>query len=331
MRAIVQSGYGEPRNVLTIKDVERPVPGDHEVLVRVVGSSVNPGDWMSLVGRPYVLRIQFGLTGPRRAIGGRDVAGVVEAVGSKVTLWQPGDEVYGELTAGAYADYAVAAEDVLAAKPTSLDFSAAAAVPLAGATALQGIRDAGAVRAGQRVLVNGASGGVGSFAVQVARSLGAHVIGVCSTDALELVRSIGADEAIDYTRQDFTESGKGYDLIFDLVGNQPLSACRRALRPGGVYVGASGMPGGGVLGPLPYLLRVMLARTRDGRSLKPFAAKPNADDLTTLAELIDAGDVRPVIEHTYGFAQVADALARQGEGHARGKSVINVAADGGAA
>ncbi|MGW0822105.1 NAD(P)-dependent alcohol dehydrogenase [Streptomyces sp. NPDC002845] len=325
MRAIVQRGYGDPHDVLEFQDIDRPEPGDHEVLVRVRASSVNPADWMPLVGRPYVLRLGFGLTRPKRRVRGKDVAGTVEAVGAKVTRWRPGAAVFGELPDGAYAEYAVAAEDALAPKPAGLGFPEAAAVPLAGITALQGVRDAGGVRAGHRVLVNGASGGVGTFAVQIAKSLGAHVTGVCGTGSLGLVRSAGADEVVDYTREDFTRGKAPYDVILDLVGSHPLSAYRRVLRRDGVCVVATGMPGGDVLGPLPYLLRAVLSSLRGGPKMKPFVAKPNPDDLTALAKLIEADEVRPVTERTYGFPEIATALAGQGEGHARGKTVVSIA------
>lgn len=319
MRAIVQRGYGAPGDVLEFQEIERPEPGDHEVLVRVQGSSVNPADWMPLVGRPYVLRLGFGLMRPKQRVRGKDVAGTIEAVGRKVTRWRPGAKVFGELPGGAYAQYAVAAEDALAPKPAGLGFPEAAAVPLAGITALQGVRDAGGVRPGHRVLVNGASGGVGTFAVQIAKSLGAHVTGVCSTSSLDLVRSIGADEVVDYTREDFTRGQAPYDVIFDLVGSHAFSAYRRVLRRDGVCVVATGMPGGDVLGPLPYLLRATFTRR-----MKPFAAKPNPDDLAALGDLIEADEVRPVIQHMYGFSEIAAALARQGEGHARGKTVVTM-------
>ncbi|SFD77069.1 NAD(P)-dependent alcohol dehydrogenase [Streptomyces aidingensis] len=325
MKAIVQRAYGAPPEVLEADDLDRPEPADHEVLVRVRASSVNPADWMAVTGRPYVLRLGFGLRRPRRRVRGKDVAGTVEAVGRKVTRWRPGDEVFGELPHGAYAEYAVAAEDALAAKPAGLGFPEAAAVPLAGVTALQGLRDAGGVRAGHRVLVNGASGGVGTFAVQIAKSFGAQVTGVCSTGGTGLVRSIGADEIIDYTREDFTRNGQSYDVVFDLAGNHPRPAYRRVLRRDGTYVAASGMPGGDVLGPLPYVLRAALPSPRGGPRTKPFAAKARAGDLARLAELIAAGEVRPVIDRTYGFTEIAAALSRQGEGHARGKTVVTIA------
>ncbi|MHC0430809.1 NAD(P)-dependent alcohol dehydrogenase [Streptomyces sp. O3] len=324
MKAIVQRGYGDPRDVLELRDVGRPEPGGREVLVRVHASSVNPADWIPLVGRPYVLRLGFGLTRPRSRVRGKDVAGTVEAVGPEVTRWRPGDAVFGELPAGAYAEYAVAAEDALAPKPASLGFPEAAAVPLAGVTALQGLRDAAGVRPGHRVLVNGASGGVGTFAVQIAKSLGAHVTGVCGASGQDLVRSLGADETVDYAAEDFTRGEASYDAVLDLVGSHPLSAYRRVLRRGGVCVVATGMPGGEFLGPLPYLLLAALSPARSGRRVKSFVAKPNSDDLTALAKLIEADEVRPVIERAYGFAQTATALAGQGEGHARGKTVVTV-------
>jgi NADPH:quinone reductase-like Zn-dependent oxidoreductase len=324
MRAIVQRGYGDPGEVLQFHDLARPEPGDHEVLVRVRASSVNPADWMALVGRPYVLRLGFGLARPRQPVRGRDIAGTVEAVGGKATRWSPGAAVYGELPAGGFAEYAVAAEDALAPKPASLGFAESAAVPLAGITALQGLRDVGGIQPGHRVLVNGASGGVGTFAVQIAKALGAHVIGVCSTTSLDLVRSIGADEVVDYTRRDFTQSRQPYDVVFDLVGNHALSAYRRVLHRGGVYVAASGMPGGSILGPLPYLLRVALPSLRSGPKMKPFAAKPNPSDLAALTDLIEAGQLRPAISHTYTFSEIVAALTRQGEGHARGKTVVTI-------
>lgn len=324
MKAIVQRRYGKPGEVLEFRDVDRPEPDDNEVLLRVHASSVNPADWFMLVGRPYVLRLMFGLMRPKHEIPGMDVAGTVETVGPKVTRFSPGDEVYGELRSGAYAEYAVAAEDALARKPANLGFAEAAAIPLAGVTALQGIRDAGGVRAGHRVLVNGASGGVGTFAVQVAKSLGAHVTGVCSTRNLDMVRSVGADEVIDYTREDFTRGERSYDVIFDLVGSHALGAYRRVLRLGGVYIASTGRPGGNVLGPMPYIFRVVLSSLRGGPKMKVFAAKSNADDLEALTQLIEASDVMPVIDRTYSLSETADALAHQGEGHAQGKSVVTV-------
>ncbi|MEV2278104.1 NAD(P)-dependent alcohol dehydrogenase [Nocardiopsis sp. NPDC049922] len=325
MRAIVQRGYGAPADVLRLGEVDRPEPGDDGVLLRVHASSVNPADWLRTVGRPYVLRPVFGLPRPKPPIPGRDVAGTVEAVGPRVTRFRPGDEVYGELSGGAYAEYVVAAETALARKPARLDFAEAAAVPLAGLAALQGIRDVGAVRSGHRVLVNGASGGVGTFAVRIAASLGAHVTGVCATHNLDLVRSIGADEVVDYTREDFTRGERSYDVVLDLVGNHPLEAYRRVLDAGGVYVASSGEPGGAFLGPLPYLLGVTLSSLRRGPRMTAFASKPNPDDLAALTRLIDDGGVAPVVDRVLPLARAAEAIADQGAGHRRGKTVLAVA------
>jgi NADPH:quinone reductase-like Zn-dependent oxidoreductase len=314
--------------VLEFGEVPDPTPGDDEVLVRVHASSVNPGDWFGVVGQPYVLRLVFGLGKPRRATPGRDVAGTVEAVGAKVTRFRVGDRVYGELPGGGYAEKVVAAADALALVPSTLDIVEAAAVPLAGGTALQGLRDAGGVRAGQRVLVNGASGGVGTFAVQIARSLGAHVTAVCHTRNVELVRSLGAHDVIDYTTDDFTMPRTGrapYDVIFDLISNHTLADFRRVLSPGGLYLASAGRIGGKTLGPIPFLMRIWLVALRPGRSrAKAFAARPRAADLVALGRLIEAGDVRPVIDRRYGLAQTADALAYQGDGHAQGKTIVMV-------
>jgi NADPH:quinone reductase-like Zn-dependent oxidoreductase len=325
MKAIVQTRYGNAADVLEFRDVARPRPGDDEVLVRVAASSVNPADWFPLVGRPYVLRPMFGLIRPRHPIPGRDVAGTVEAVGARVTRLRPGDEVYGELSGGALAEYAVAAADAVAPKPANLGLAEAAAVPLAGLTALQGLRDGARVRPGHRVLINGATGGVGTFAVQIARSLGAHVTGVVRTDGLDLIRSLGADEVVDYTTVDFTRGRSSYDVIFDLVGNHPVRAYRGVLRPGGVYVASAGRLGGPILGPLPYLARVFLSSMRRGPTRATvFAAKSNADDLVALAGLIEAGQVTPVIDRRFALPEAADALGHQALGHARGKTIVTV-------
>ncbi|GAB3164934.1 NAD(P)-dependent alcohol dehydrogenase [Myceligenerans halotolerans] len=323
MRAIVQHGYGDPRQVLEFEDIDRPAPGDDEVLVRVEAAAVNAKDWMEVVGRPDILRLGLGLSRPRNPVPGADLAGTVEAVGSKVTRWRSGDEVFGELSRGAFAEYVVAAEGALSPKPAGLGFAEAAAVPLAGITALQGIRTAD-VAPGHRVLINGASGGVGTFAVQVAKARGAHVTGVCRTDALDLVRSIGADDVVDYTAEDFTRRQGSYDRILDMTGSHTPAEYRRALRPGGICVAASGMPGGKVLGPLPYLLRAMLSPSRNGLTVTTLSAKANPENLAELTRLIEAGRLRPVVDRTYGFSEIPAALAAQGEGHARGKTVVTI-------
>lgn len=325
MSAIVQQRYGQPTDVLEFREVERPEPADGEVLVRVNASSVNPADWMTLVGRPYALRPVFGLARPKHRTPGKDVAGVVAAVGSNVAALATGDEVFGELDGGAYAEYVVADPHKLAHKPLTLDFAEAAAVPLAGITALQGIRDAGGVSTGHHVVVNGASGGVGTFAVQIAKSFGAHVTGVCHTRNIELVRSLGADDVVDYTRADLTQTGEHYDVIFDLIGNYRIRSYREILRPGGLYVAATGRPGGSVLGPLPFIARVGLGSLRGGpKRLKVLSAKTNAADLAELTRLIESNAVTPVIDQRFDLPQTADALAHQGEGHTRGKTVIAV-------
>lgn len=324
MKAIVQHHYGSPGDVLEFRDADHPVPGEGQVLVRVCASSVNPADWFTLVGLPYVMRLAFGLTRPKHSIPGMDVAGVVEEVGPGVTRFATGDEVYGELRSGAYAEYVVASQDSLARKPADLGFAEAASVPLAGVTALQGLRDSGKVRAGHRVLINGASGGVGTFAVQIAKSLGAHVIAVCSRHNVELVRSIGADEVIVYTSDDFTRGERSYDVIFDLVGNHSMSAYRRVLHRDGVYIASTGAPGGKVFGPLPYIARVVFSSVRGGPKMKVFAAKSTVEDLDALTRLIEIGDVTPVVDRTYPLSEAAAALAHQGRGHARGKTVVTV-------
>jgi NADPH:quinone reductase-like Zn-dependent oxidoreductase len=324
MRAVVQAGFGRPSEVLEIRELDLPEPSDDEVLVRVRASSVNPADWFPTVGRPLILRPLFGLTRPRHAVPGKDVAGTVEAVGRSVTRFTVGDEVYGELRSGAFAEYAVAPQGVLAPMPRGLGFAEAAAVPLAGITALQGTRDAGRVGTGQRLLVVGASGGVGTFAVQVAKALGAHVTAVCSARNAELVRAIGADEVIDYASEDFTRGEPSYDVIFDLIGGHPISACRRVLHPDGTYVAAAGRVGGDLMGPIPYVLRVKMSSLRPGPRMKLLAATPNPKDLGVLARFIESGQVSPVIDHTYKLDEIATALDLQGEGHARGKTVVSI-------
>ena len=324
MKAITQRSYGAPADVLRLEEVDPPEVGPGQVLVRVRASSVNPADWFGTTGTPYLMRLMFGPTRPRQPIPGRDVAGTVEAVGPGVTRFVVGDAVFGELSGGAYAELVVADEKLLAAKPTTLDFAEAAAVPLAGGTALQGMRDAARVRPGQDVLVVGASGGVGTFAVQVATALGARVTGVCSTRNVELVRSLGAVDVVDYTAEDFTSRAPTFDVVFDLIGSRPIMASRRVLKPGGVYVASTGKPGGAVLGPIPFLARVLLSAVRRSTRAVVFAAKPSAADLDELTALIDAGRVRPVIDVRVDLASVAAALERQGAGHARGKTVVVV-------
>ncbi len=314
MRAVVQSGYGLP-DTLQLRTVDRPAVGDDQVLVRVRASSVNAGDWMMLVGKPYSVRLVTGLLRPRHPVIGLDIAGEVEAVGRNVTRFRPGDAVYGE-GSGAHAEYVAVAEDRLAAKPSRLSFEQAGAVPVAGITALQGLRDKANVRAGDMVLINGASGGVGSFAVQIAKALGAEVTAVCHGSSVDLVRSIGADHVVDYTREDFTQTSRRYDVVFDLVGSASMSACRGITTPNGVYVSS--------VGRLGWVFRALLRSLVPRSNVRVLAAQPKGSDLAALAELIDAGQVTPVIDRRYTLSEVPQALRYQGEGHARGKSIITV-------
>ncbi|MFD7262243.1 NAD(P)-dependent alcohol dehydrogenase [Streptomyces sp. NPDC059874] len=324
MKAIVQDRYGSS-DVLEFREVDRPVPGDAEVLVRVHASSVNARDWHVMRGDPYVARLTFGLTRPKQRIQGADFAGVVEAVGKDVTRLRPGDEVYGEAD-GAFAEYVCASQEVLGPKPANLTFAQAAAVPLAGNTALMGLRDVGKVRPGQRVLVNGASGGVGTFAVQLAKALGAEVTGVCSTRNVDLVRSLGADHVVDYTREDFTRTGERYDLLFDLVGNRTLAECRRALTPTGVLVLSGGGVSEGVslFGPVGLIIRgTLMSRFRGGR-IRVLTTEPSADNLAALCELLESGALTPAVDRTYPLSQAAEAIRYVEVEHAGAKVVITV-------
>lgn len=317
MKAVLYTEYGSP-DVLQFTEIEKPVPGDHEVLVKVYAASANPADWHLMRGEPFLARFENGISKPNRTRLGADLAGRVEAVGKKVKQFQAGDEVFGELplnALGSFAEYACAHEDTFALKPARLTFEQAAAVPLAAFTALQGLRDKGRIREGQRVLVNGASGGVGTFAVQIAKSYGTEVTGVCSTRNLDLVRSIGADHVIDYTREDFTRNGQRYDLIFDAMGNLSLSGCRRALTPDGVCSVAG-------FTSLPRLFTVMLFGGRRIGLME--TASPNKKDLLILRGLLESGKMTPVIDRTYQFHDIPEAIRHLETGHARGKVVIAV-------
>lgn len=322
MKAIVQDQYGSP-DALELREVDVPVVNDNEVLVRVHAASVNFGDWATMRGLPYMFRMVFGLRRPKVKVRGRDVAGRVEAVGKGVTQFQPGDEVYAEVNQGTFAEYTCASEDLFGLKPVNLTFEQAAAVPLAAGTALQGLRDTGKVQPGQKVLINGASGGVGTFAVQIAKALGAEVTGVCSTRNVDLVRSIGADHVIDYTKDDFTQAGLRYDLIFDLVGNHSLSGCRRALTTKGTLVLSSGN-GSRLFGPVERLLRALMLSLFVSQRLRPLAARQSKEDLVFLKELIESGKVTPAIDRTYSLSEAPAAMRYFGEGHARAKIVITV-------
>lgn len=322
MRAIIQRAYGSS-DALRLEDIDEPTPGPHGVVVRVHAASLNRADWFVTTGRPIILRAGVGLRRPRVAVRGRDLAGTITAVGSAVTGFGPGDEVYAETTTGSFAEYACVPERLLAPKPTNLTFEQAAAVPVAAVTALQGLRDVGRVRPGQAVLINGASGGVGTFAVQIAKILRADVTGVCSTRNLDLIRSLGADHLIDYTREDFTRSGPRYDVILDLVGQHPLSALRAALTRTGTLVLASGN-GGAVLGPVGRYLTALALSPFVPQRLRVLAATPSRRDLETLTAFIEAGQLTPSIETTYALADTAKALRHLAEHHTRAKIVITV-------
>ncbi len=324
MKAIVCHQYGSP-DVLELQDVDKPTVKDDDVLVRVHAASVNPLDWHSMTGKPYLLRIGA-LRRPKRPILGVDVAGQVEAVGKNVTQFQPGDDVFGA-GYGAFAEYLCAPEDKLVLKPANLTFEQAAAVPVAGLSALQGLRDRGRIQSGQRVLINGASGGVGTFAVQIAKSFGTEVTGVCSTRNVGLVRSIGADHVVDYTQDNFTQSGQRYDLMLDTVGSRSLSECRRVLNPKAVYVSV-GAKMGDWIGPLTHISKVLLASLFGSQKMAPMLARITKEHLVVLQGLLEAGKVTPVIGRRYELSEVPEALRHQGERHAQGKTVINVAGPG---
>jgi NADPH:quinone reductase-like Zn-dependent oxidoreductase len=323
MKAIVQDAYGPP-DVLELRDIDRPVVGDDDLLLRVHAASVDAGVWHLMTGTPYLLRLMgYGLRAPKVHVRGGDVAGRVDAVGKNVTQFQPGDEVFG-ICRGAFAEYAAAGKDKVAPKPANLTFEQAAAVPISATTALQALRDKGRVHPGQKVLVIGAAGGVGTFAVQLAKAFGADVTGVCSTTKLDLVRSIGADDVIDYTTNDFADGTRHYDLILDTAGNRSLSHLRRALAPRGRLVIIGGEGGGRWLGGVDRLLRATVLSPFVSQKLHGLFATVRQEDLQSLRELIEAGKVTPVIDRTYPLAEVPDVVRYLHERHARGKVVINV-------
>ncbi len=321
MKAIVQDEYGPP-DVLKLGDIEKPEIGDGEVLVRVHAAGLDRGVWHLMTGLPYLVRLfGYGLRAPKNPVPGMDVAGIVEAVGENVARFQPGDEVFG-VGEGAFAEYARAREDKLAPKPANLTYEQAAALAISGLTALQGLRDHGRVEPGQEALVIGASGGVGTFAVQIARAFGASVTGVCSTTKVEMVRSIGADHVIDYTSEDFADGGRRYDVILDIGGNSSLRRLRCALAPKGTLVIVGGEGGGRWLGVVGRLLRAHLLFPFVGQKLGTFVSSENHEDMIVLKELIESGKVTPVIDRTYPLAEVPEAIRYLEEGHARGKVVI---------
>ena len=323
MKAITCHRYGGP-DVLEFEEVDDPVVGDDEVLVGVRAVSANPRDWHFMRGLPYFVRLQFGLRGPRREVLGGDVAGRVEAVGKDVTRFRPGDEVFADIETGGFAEYAAVPEDLLEPKPANLGFEQAAAVPLAALTALQGLRDHGRVQSGQKVLIIGAAGGVGTFAVQLAKLSGAEVTGVCSTGKLDLVRSLGADHVIDYTREDFTRGDQRYDLVLQLAGTSSPADCRRALTPSGTLLLSSGESAGRWIGPVGRIIKAVVLSPFVGQRLAPFLARQSREDLQTVRELIEQGKLSPVIDRTYPLRETPEAIRHLEQGHARGKIVITV-------
>jgi len=322
MRAVVYGKYG--LDALELRNVDKPVLEDHQLLIRVHASSVNPAEWYGVTGPFFARLFGGGLRKPKSAAVGADLAGRVEAVGKDVKEYRPGDEVFGT-AAGSWAEYAAAREVRLARKPANVSFEEAAAVPIAALTALQALRDKGRVRPGQKVLINGASGGVGTYAVQLAKALGADVTAVCSTRNVDVARSLGADRVVDYTKEDFTQLGERHDLMLDIAGSRPFRQFRRVLTPEAtvVVVGAK-FPSNGGIGPLSHVLGTLLASLGRSQTAKFFVAKINKEDLGFLGELLEAGKVRSVIDRRFELSQAPDALRYLGEGHARGKVIITM-------
>ena len=322
MKAIVTTKYGSPE-VLRLEEVEKPTPKDNEVLIKIHAAAITAGDVIVLKGEPFVTRFATGLQKPKNTIPGKEVAGRVEAIGRNVTQFQPGDEVFGDLSVaswGAFAEYVAVPESAIALKPTNLTFEEAAAVPESAVVALQGLRDKGKIQSGQKVLINGASGGVGLYAVQIAKAFGAEVTAVCSTRNIELVRSLGADHVIDYTQEDFTQNGQQYDLILAANGYHPISDYKRALSPEGIYVATGGTMTQSLQATMIGPFISMAGRQKMGGML----VKPNKNDLVFIKELIEANKVKPVIDRRYSLSEVADAFHYMGKGRAQGKVVISV-------
>ena len=313
MKAIVYAKYGAPEDVLELKEVEKPSPTDGKVLVKIFAASINWADEAAVRGKLFLVRVTHGLLKPKNRILGTDIAGQVEAVGSNVKQFQPGDEVFGDIGGfgfGAFAEYVSVPENTLALKPANISYEEAAAVPQYAVVALQGLRDKGEIQSGQKVLINGASGGIGTFAVQIAKSFGAEVTGVCSTKNMDMVRSIGADHVIDYTKEDFTQKEQRYDLILDIVANRSVSDYARALSPNGRYVAVAFKPG------------AMFARNGDKKVIQ-LSHEPNVTDLAYMKELIEAGKVVPIIDRSYPLSKIAEAFQYYEEG-AQGKVVITM-------
>jgi len=323
MKAIVHREYGEP-DVLSIGQVARPTPGEEDVLIRVVAAGASIGDHHVVTGKPYLVRLSpyGGVPRPKHLVPGAAMAGRIEAVGAKVTGFRVGDEVFGQAENGALAEYLVMPAKLVALKPTNLSFEEAAAVPW-GTTALQGLRDAGGVKAGDRVLVYGASGAVGTWAVQLAKSMGAHVTAICSTRNVDLVRSLGADEVIDYTKTDFVQGDARFDVLMDMVGNRAFSDCKAVLKPGGRYVPCS-VGNGDWVGPFLRIISGLLTFLFGGKHFKMFVQDLNAADLVVMRDLIEGGKVKPVVERTWALAETGAALHHVGTGHSRGLNVIRI-------
>ena len=324
MQAITQDRYGEAEDVLRLEEIARPALGDQEVLLRVHAAGVDRGVWHLMTGLPYPVRLAgYGIRAPKTPVRGREVAGQVEATGPAVTTLHVGDEVFG-IADGSFAQYASARPDKLAPKPANLTFTQAAAVPVSALTALQAVRDRGHVQPGQQVLVIGASGGVGTFAVQIAKAAGAEVTGMCRTAKMDTVRSLGADHVIDYTRQDITAAGRRYDVILDIGGNRPLKHLRSVLDPGGTLVIVGGETSGRWLAGSDRQLRALLLSPFTGQTLTTLICSENTQDLLALTKLIESGQVRPVIDRTYPLSQIPEAIQYMRDGHAQGKVVINL-------
>jgi NADPH:quinone reductase-like Zn-dependent oxidoreductase len=322
MKAILFNNYGSP-DVLQLKEVEKPVPNENQVLIKVLAASANPLDWHHMRGEPFIARMGEGYLKPKDPRLGADIAGQVEAAGKNVTGFKPGDAVFGSVGAGGFAEYVCAREKNFVLKPDNISFEAAAAAPVVGLTALQGLRDTGQIKAGQKVLVNGAAGGVGTFAVQIAKWYGADVTGVCSTRNLDMVRSIGADHVIDYTREDFTRNGKQFDQIYDAIGNRSVFDYRRALTPVGVCVIAGFTSFGKLIGQL--ILGKLTSKAGGKRVVFMGIARVTKEDLTVIKALLETGKIVPVIDKTYPFRETAEAIRHLETGHARGKIIIAVA------
>jgi NADPH:quinone reductase-like Zn-dependent oxidoreductase len=323
MKAIIQTGYGEPSDVLEIREKERPFPKDNEVLIKIQAASITFGDLAAVKGEPFIARLSLGLREPKIKTPGKDVAGIIEAVGHNVKEFKPGDKVFGDLSEsgwGAYAEYVSAPEGALVHMPDNISFDEAAAVPESGVVALQGLRGKGQIKPGQKVLVYGASGGIGTFAVQIAKSFDTEVTGVCSTRNLKLVKSLGADHVVDYTQEDFVESGELYDLILATAGYRSIFDYKRALKPDGRYVATGG--------DMKQIFQPMLLGpwvSNEGRKMTNLVMKPDKEDLTYLKELIETGKVSPVIDKSYPLNELAQALQYYAEGRSRGKVVVTIA------